>query len=162
MIPADNGGHPQAGPSSSKGPPGVKITSITATPVNANEIDLHWVATGNPYGYTVDRDGKYLNQIEGTSYQDTGLKPRKTYTYQVNIQDTSGNYTLGPRTTATTPKPPPLSKARLAGSFDVRFTFLSENYTNTKPGDKFGEKWRFKPKCASGPCSVTLVMGRAG
>ncbi len=154
--------HAAGGPSPSKGPAEPKVTSFTATPVNAGEIDLQWVATGNPYGYTVNRDGKYLDLVEGTTYKDTGVQPRKTYTYQVNIQDSRGNTTLGPTTTATTPKPPPLSKARLSGSFGVRFVFTAENYVNRSVGDKYSERWKLKPKCATGACSTVLVTNVPG
>jgi hypothetical protein len=163
VLPAcTSGGNPQAGPSSSKAPAGPKITSITATPVNADEIDLQWVVSGDPFGYSVTRDGTYLSRIDGTSYKDTDVKPKQTYTYQVDIQDSSGSYTPGASASATTPKQPPLSKARLSGSYGVRFVFTAENYVNRSVGNKYSERWKLKPKCATGACSTVLVTNAPG
>ena len=54
------------------------VTSFTAKAVNAEEIDLQWAASGTGIkGYKIERDGAYLNVIEGTSFQDTSLSPRR-------------------------------------------------------------------------------------
>jgi hypothetical protein len=156
MAACTGGGHPQAGPSPSKAPP-EKVTSLTATPVNAGEIDLQWVSSGDSTFYTLKRDGTFLTSVEGTSYKDTAVKPKKTYTYEVDITDPTGNDTPGANASATTPKPPPLSKARLWGTYGIRFVFTSEDFTNRHTGNKFSEKWKLKPKCKKGACSTVLV-----
>jgi hypothetical protein len=155
-------GHPQAAPSPSKSP-AAKITSITATPFNAQEIDLEWVTSGGAHWYVVTRDGTWVATVtDGTSYNDTGLKPKKTYTYEVDFTSSSGNDTPGASVTATTPKLPPLSKARLSGPYVVRFIFTAENYTNRSVGDKYGERWKLKPKCPDGACSTLLLTNLTG
>jgi hypothetical protein len=130
--------------------------------VNANEIDLQWVASGNASGYNIRRDGTYLSVAEGTSYKDTGLKPKQTYTYEVSVEDSQGQDAPGTSVTATTPKSPPLSKARLSGSYGVRLVFTSTNYVNRHAGNKYSEKWKLKPKCPSGACSALLVTNVPG
>ena len=163
LLPAcTSGAHPQAGPSPSEGPAGAKITSITATPVNAEEIDLQWVASGNASAYNIRRDGTYLSVVQGTSFKDTRLKPKQTYTYEVSVQDPQGHDAPGTSVTATTPKSPPLSKARLSGSYGVRLVFTAENYSNRRAGNKYSELWKLKPKCPSGACSALLVTNVRG
>jgi hypothetical protein len=156
MSACTSSAHPQAAPSPSK-TPAETITSLTATPVNAGEIDLQWATSGDSTSYTVKRDGTFLTSVEGTTYKDTAVKPKQTYTYEVDITDPSGNDTPGANATATTPKPPPLSKARLSGTFGIRFIFTSEDFTNRHTGNKFSEKWKLKPKCKKGACSTVLV-----
>jgi hypothetical protein len=162
VVPACTGtGHPQAGPSPSTSP-SEKITSITATPVNAGEIDLEWVASGDSTSYTLKRDGTFLTSVEGTSYKDTGVRPKKTYTYEVDVRDPTGKDAPGANVSASTPKAPPLSEARLSGSYGVRFVFTSENYSNRHVGNKYSEKWRLKPKCPDGACSTVLITNMPG
>jgi hypothetical protein len=67
-----------------------------------------------------------------------------------------------PADRATTPKPPPLSEARLSGSYAVRFVFTAENYVNRSVGTKYSERWKLKPKCATGACSTVLVTNAPG
>jgi hypothetical protein len=136
---------------------------VTAQAVNADEIDLHWAATGKGIdGYRVSRDGAYMNFIEATSFTNTSVKPSTTYSYSVSLRDTKGHYLPGAAATARTPAPPPLSQARLDGSFMMRMRYTLENYTNRKVGDRFRESWRFTPRCDTGPCSVGLRTNRGG
>src|SRR5262249_33083872 len=76
--------------------------------------------------------------------------------------DPTGSDAPGANTTATTPKPPPLSKARLSGTYGLRFVFTAEDFTNRHTGNKYSEKWKLKPKCKKGACSTVLVRAVPG
>ena len=155
------GGTPKPGPSPTA--KALKITSFTATAVSPGEVDLTWTAEGpDLYGYQLYRNGKFVQILKDTSYKDTGVQPKRTYEYKVDVQDSKGNYSPDASATVSTPGPPPLSTARFAGQFDARLTFLSENYTNLHVGQKYGERWKIVPHCATGACSVSMQAGRPG
>lgn len=58
-------------------------TGLAATPVSSTEIDLTWDATSGATGYDVHRDGVSVATPATNSYNDTGLSPDTTYSYQV-------------------------------------------------------------------------------
>jgi hypothetical protein len=131
--------------------------------VNANEIDLQWAASGQGVkGYKIEKNGSYLNVVEGTSFQDTSLEAETSYTYTVSIRDANGHYLPGTTATATTPAPPPLSQAHLDGSFVMKMRLTSESYSNRKVGDHFREPWAITAKCDTGACGATLKTHRRG
>jgi len=155
------GGSPKAGPSPTG--TGLKVTSFTATPVSGGEVDLSWSGTGKGlYGYVLTRNGKYVDLLTTTTYKDYDVKPKTSYVYQLAAQDSKGHYSPNVTESIRTPAPPPLSRARFAGSFDTRFVYVAENYVNRHVGQKFGEKWNVVPKCGTGACSVTLKAVRSG
>ena len=64
---------------------------VTATAVSDTEIDLSWPAStdqaGTIQGYHVYRDGTNLGPVSATSFQDVGLAPGSTHSYQVDAFD---------------------------------------------------------------------------
>lgn len=155
-----SGGPPKAGPSPT---PQLRMTSFTATPVSGGQVDLSWGAAGkNVYGYDLYRNGKLVDLFTLTAYHDYGVVPGHTYEYKVDVQDSKGHFSDQATATVTTPAPPPLAQARLAGRYGARYTYRSENYVNRKVGDTFRARWILHPKCPTGPCSAVLRTGAPG
>lgn len=68
--------------------------NLTATAVSSSQIDLSWSASTDNVkvtGYRIYRDGTETATTANTSYQDTGLTPETTYTYEVSAYDAAGN-----------------------------------------------------------------------
>lgn len=70
-------------------------TSLVATVVSSNQVNLYW----NPSldnvgvaGYEVYRNNTKIAAIVTTSFGDTGLTPSTTYTYFVRAYDGAGNF----------------------------------------------------------------------
>jgi chitodextrinase len=67
-------------------------TGLTATAVSASEIDLAWVASTDAVGYKIYRNGVfYFDRFGGTTFNDTNLTAKTTYTYTVSAYDSAGN-----------------------------------------------------------------------
>jgi uncharacterized delta-60 repeat protein len=85
-------------------------TNVSAVPVSSSEIDLAWSpATDNVgvAGYRVTRDGAAIATTSATSFKNTGLASRTTYTYSVAAFDAAGNVSSDSAPlNATTPAPP--------------------------------------------------------
>ena len=70
-------------------PPGLHSLSVTET-----SITIGWnPSTDNVgiYGYKVYRNGVYIGLRTDTSFEDTGLAPNTSYSYQVSAVDTAQN-----------------------------------------------------------------------
>ena len=69
-------------------------TGLTAIAVSPSKISLAWKATADDVkvsGYNIFRNSVFVASVTGTSYSDTGRTAGKTYSYQINAYDTSGN-----------------------------------------------------------------------
>ena len=87
-------------------------TGLTATPFNANEIDLAWTDTsGNEAGFKIERcqgvGCSNFVQIATVGanvkiYWDTGLSASTTYTYRVRAYNAGGNSDYSNTASATT------------------------------------------------------------
>src|SRR5262249_50310942 len=91
-----------------------------------------------------------------TSYQDTTARPKKQYTYSIQAVTSKSKKSDPATATVTMPPPPPIKAARVNGRFDVHTVFLSEDYVNKHVGEKEYRVWGMKPKCAEGPCNVSV------
>lgn len=82
---------------------------LTASQVNYNSVTLTWAANTEPdlAGYKVYRNGTEVAQVTGTSWQDTGVSPQTTYTYEVRAYDQAGNLSSPASIAVTTPAAPP-------------------------------------------------------
>lgn len=68
------------GDSSATGGP----TGLTATPVSASQIDLEWDAYAGATGYDIEIDDVTVaTDVQGTTYQATGLDPDTQYKFRV-------------------------------------------------------------------------------
>jgi chitodextrinase len=81
-------------------------TDLAATTASQSQINLSWTAgTDNVVvaNHRVYRDGAVIASVAGTTYQDTGLSPSTSYTYNVDAIDGDGNVSpLSGGTSATT------------------------------------------------------------
>jgi len=74
--------------------PPTTVTGLNGTPVSENDIDLSWLASTDNVGvteYNIFRNGSLVGTSTSTSYSDTGLNAKTTYTYQVSALDSAGN-----------------------------------------------------------------------
>ncbi|MDE6700659.1 MAG: PKD domain-containing protein, partial [Acetatifactor sp.] len=85
----------------------VPVSYIKASEVTVSTVTLTYGGSSDDaglLGYEIYRDGKQIGVTGGTSYQDTGLEPEKTYTYTVYPFDIYRNLTTeSPRCEVTTP-----------------------------------------------------------
>ena len=86
-------------------------TNLKATTVSSTEVDLTWGVPQNNggapvSGYTIERnDGNGfvgILTLQGTSYQDVGLTPSKSYSYRVYATNSAGPSDPSNVVTATT------------------------------------------------------------
>lgn len=84
-------------------------TGLTASQVNYNSVTLTWAANTEPdlAGYKVYRNGMLVAQVTGTNWQDSGVSPQTTYTYEVRAYDQAGNLSSPASIAVTTPAAPP-------------------------------------------------------
>jgi fibronectin type 3 domain-containing protein len=76
---------------------GAAPTGLTATPINATQIDLTWVATAGAAGYNIYRTGGGANKTfsSPTAFtSDVALTTQTQYCYRVASFDVSGNESL--------------------------------------------------------------------
>jgi thermitase len=70
-------------------------TNLRITDVRSGVVALAWDASKDDSsgiaGYSVFRDGARLTTLAGTSYSDSGLLAKTTYTYTVRAEDNAGN-----------------------------------------------------------------------
>lgn len=69
-------------------------TNLTPSAVSSSQINLAWTSSTDDVGvtgYDIYCGGSLLTSVAGTSYQDTGLTPATTYSYQVRAKDAAGN-----------------------------------------------------------------------
>jgi hypothetical protein len=155
---ATRGGGNDGGSSALRVPPAVG--SLTVTVISPVEVELRWTSAPGAVDYAVFRDGEPLTTIRApnTSYRDISAAPESSYEYGVAAVDASGRQSDWVIAAATTPPPPPLSEARLEGRWEVTLTFVEENYTNRRKGDRFTETWEFVPRCDEGACDVRVNL----
>lgn len=137
-------------------PPVLRPAGLAAGPATANSISFRWSppATGPlPDKYLILTDGRAAGSVAGTitSYRQAGLTPASTYQYRVVAVrggERSPQSAALPVSTIT----PPLSQARLQGSWDVYVKNI-----RGAPGSRNGTLvWAFTPACASGACDVIV------
>jgi hypothetical protein len=69
-------------------------TGLTATAISSSQINLSWTASTDNVGvtgYNIFRGGVKIGTTPGTSFQDAGLTPSTSYTYNVSAFDAAGN-----------------------------------------------------------------------
>ncbi len=73
--------------------PPAQVTGLTANAVGETQVDLTWSANTEPDldHYNIYRDGVLVGTSTTTSFSDTGLVAKTTYTYEVSAVDTVGN-----------------------------------------------------------------------
>jgi hypothetical protein len=154
---------PSQGPSEAS-PAGPTLPAAPALFVadakSGGQVDLTWSAVQSDFGvtgYTVYRDGQTLKLVNPSvvHYTDFEVAPEHTYVYEIEAVSGVGRSERASET-VTTPKAPSISKARVAGSYNVNGKYTSENFTNYNVGDKLTGVWLFTARCspAKGACNV--------
>jgi len=96
--------YPGGGSISDTTPPSQPGT-LTATPVDANDVTLAWSASSDNAGvagYRIYRNSSLVATVTSTGYNDGGLTAATSYTYQVVAVDAAGNASVAAVATATT------------------------------------------------------------
>jgi len=138
-----------------------RAESLTST-----SVLVQWApATTGPTvdAYVIRRDGVQVNQVPGTvtSYQDKALAPATTYRYTI-VAVAGGLRSVPSSVLVGTTLTPPVSEARLQGSWSVTSTVTKSGGGSLTVGTKRTGTWLFTPKCAEGPCAVVLSGNQGG
>lgn len=143
-------------------PPVLRPAGLVAGPSTATSVTFHWSPprTGPlPDKYLIlSQGGAVAGSVSGTatSYRQTGLNPATSYLYRV-VAVRGGK--RSPQSALLTMRTltPPLSQARLQGSWSVHLKTISP-----ASGPRNGYMtWQFSPACATGACDV-LLHGKNG
>jgi hypothetical protein len=157
-LTSGGGGSPDAARTTppSASPSIVPPTELVAS-AGAFQVTLRW--TQPPGGskvqtYEVDRNGGVWQSVSApaTDVTDDTVLPGHRYTYAVEAKGegaTSPQVTVSIRT-----RVPPLSDARVEGTFNVTAKVTSHSGFTSYPST-FTLGWDMKPKCSAGACSVT-------
>jgi Fibronectin type III domain len=137
-------------------PPVLRPAGLAAGPATANSISFRWSRppTGPlPDKYLILSDDRLAGSVAGTatSYRQAGLTPASSYQYSV-VAVRGGK--RSPRSAAlpVSTLTPPISQARLQGSWSVTVRYLQRVFgvrNVALPGEVI-------PACAAGACDVTL------
>ena len=147
------------------GPAPAQPTRLTAGRATDTSVAISWSAPSSgplPSRYLILRDGRVIGSVAGTttSYRAIGLAPGISYSYQVlAVRGGSRSSRSTPITVTTTT--PPVSAAVLAGTDTVHYKNV-RTYGLASKLSLRTDTWSFRPKCATGPCSVGLVGAVGG
>ncbi len=105
-------------------PPPAAPSGLTAVAVSSSQIDLSWTDnSGDEDGFKIERhagDGNFVEiatvGADVVSFNDSGLNPATTYTYQIRAHNASGNSAYAGPAAATTQPLPPADPANLAAT----------------------------------------------
>jgi hypothetical protein len=85
---------------------------------------------------------------------DEDVDPGASYVYRLQVRAVDGRASDHVEVRVEVPTPP-ISAARLAEVFDMRFELrASSGFSGLE--DRSTGAWRFKPSCKEGPCNVVL------
>jgi hypothetical protein len=130
-------------------------TRVTSS-VDVLKVTITWTQPtgGVPVaGYLVYRNSAQMAELPAseTAFTDTSPRPG-TYTYGV-LATTDGALQSDQATIEVTVDTPPLTKARVEGTFNVKTTAISQDgYLDPTGGYTLG--WSFDPKCDEKACDV--------
>ena len=132
--------------------------ALRAQSPTATSVVVRWaLPTTGPVvdHYLIRRDGVQVGSVTGkvTSYQDNGLNPATAYRYSVVA--VSGTVRSLPSSALVAKTlTPPISEARLQGSWTVDMKYLTGGAGGHPVGDTETDTWALAPRCTSGPCDV--------
>lgn len=156
VVLAAGGTKSSPGPASSP-TPGAPVGLTATAAVAPFAVTLSWSPpAGEPtiLGYKVFRDQLQIAAVPAgsTTYTDQNVFPGELFTYAVV---TRGNGVLeSQRTSVQVEVPiPPVSAARVSGTFNVKAKTVSQQGFQDDLGS-FTVGWNFAPKCDEGACSV--------
>jgi len=140
------------------GPVGLRAGTVTTS-----SVTFVWARPATtPDSYAILRDGTAIGTALGndTSYEDTGLVPATAYHY--TVMGVSGGVRSAPSSVLVVRTlTPPVSAARLQGSWRATSKVVSTGGGTLTVGTTETDTWQFTPKCTVGPCAV-VVSGEYG
>jgi hypothetical protein len=141
-------------------PPLLRPTGLTAGPSTTSSVVFRWSgpATGPlPDKYVILAAGKVIASVPGTvtSYRIPGLAPATAYQYRVAAVR-GGKRSAPSAVLAMSTLTPPVSAARLQGSWTTSYKVIRSGGGTLSVGKKWTDTWSFRPNCAAGPCTVVL------
>jgi hypothetical protein len=144
---------PQAADTVEEAPPAPLPPSSFTAEATPFQVVLTWETP--PEGvqrFELFRDAMSLAIQPGTatSYTDDDVQPGRTYTYGIAAQ-TGDQVADRVESSVETPLPS-LRAARVEGTFNVTTRIVSQSGYQDYNRPNFG--WRFRPRCAEGPCTV--------
>jgi hypothetical protein len=136
------------------------------------KVTLTWTHP-NPYendGFEIRRNGEWIGSVEkgATRFVDDDPVIGKERTYEITATTDDGRLSEPVSIDVTTPLPP-LTEARVAGTFDVRGEVISSYHIDDYDHASYG--WRFTPSCVTRACGgrlhdevndITMVVKRTG
>jgi hypothetical protein len=137
-------------------PPVLRPAGLVAGTGTANAIVFHWSRprTGPlPDKYLILGNGTAAGSVAGTvtSYRQAGLTPATAYQYRV-VAVRGGKRSPQSALLTVRTLTPPLSQARLQGSWNVHVKYVHRVF-GRRTEMQF---WRLSPTCAAGACDVML------
>jgi chitodextrinase len=140
-------------------PPLTRPTGLMAGHSTADSVAFRWsrpAAGQAPDSYEILRAGKVIRSVRGTvtSFRQAGLAPATTYRYQVAAVRGSQRSAVSSVLVVSTATPP-LSAARLQGSWTVRLKLVQRG--GLIGATRWTESWLTSPTCAAGRCAVLLA-----
>jgi serine/threonine protein kinase len=140
-------------------------TRLTAGPATDTSVAISWSAPSSgplPSRYLILRNGSVIGSVAGTttSYRATGLAPGISYSYQV-LAVRGGSRSPRSSPIMVTTATPPVSAAVLAGADTVHYKDV-RTYGLASKLSLRTDTWSFRPKCATGTCSVDLAGAVGG
>jgi hypothetical protein len=146
--------------------PGIVVVARPARPTNlrakagAFAVRLSWEpGTGPVEGerYTINRDGRFVDEVRATRFADEDVLPGTAYRYEVVAIADDDSESAGASVKARTGEAPPAT-ARLEGVFNVRFAETNRfGYASSTGSLLRTLGFRFRPDCDEGPCDTSLT-----
>ena len=98
-------------------------TGLQAAVISSSQMDLSWAASTDNVavaGYRIYRNGKQIGTSPSTTYEDTGLRPKTSYRYQVAAYDGAGNLSKKSKAVSKTTQPLPSTKFTMGDRVQVK------------------------------------------
>lgn len=141
-------------------PPLLQPAGLAAGTVTTSSVEFHWAGpvTGPPPDrYLILYSGSVIGSVPGTvtSYHAAGLAPDTAYSYRV-VAERGGKRSAKSLPLVMTTAVPPLSAARLDGTWSVHVKIIRGAASLTGGPGSWNESWQTNAQCPSGPCAVKM------
>jgi hypothetical protein len=133
------------------------VSNFEVANVSDSAVNLRWTLPDTEIDALVLlRNGQKLATVgdSATRFTDNKVDPGTRYTYE--IETASINVLSAPVKVTIKTGVPPVTEARLDGTYPMTFTLLSSNVVDPGRSVTHG-RWRLTPLCKHGPCDEKLV-----
>jgi chitodextrinase len=143
-------------------------TSLIASNITQNTIDLSWNASSDNVGvtgYDVYEGGSYLSSTTATSYDVSGLTANTTYSFYVKAKDAAGNASSASSTINATTLDNTITYCSSQGS-DASYEWIAGvqigSFNNTSGSAGYTDYTTMNVNVETGNTAVTLTPGFSG